>query len=167
MGCSVSVGISKETDIYSYFYHHISPTLWHVIDRGSILHMCPSLWHQLWCRFGVATDDKSEDILLSPTCVMIIGWRWCCLVAFSVGLLSLLSPNCNSLWVCLRWSRKRRPGCPEKLGSCTPCCVVPSIVLPPCIIVHVAVWKFWYMYSYHTVLESGLVYLGSVVAHFL
>ena len=147
MGKSVPIFPSREGDIYYSFTYPVSLSQCQGISRGIILHLCPSLWHWWWCWFGVHTDDKYEDILLRPICVLVMGRQWCCLVDLYVVHVYLLCTECNIWWVCHGWIRKRIHGQKWVLWSRPHRFDVPSLAFLPYIAVHI--------------LASDLAWLGS------
>ena len=102
MGWSISIGPIIEGCISSSFPCPLFPKTFQGRGWGVILHLCLLPWHQLWCQFGPARDDKSEDIPLVPPRVMEMGWQWCCPAILTVDILFLFRLNCVRLWVCHR-----------------------------------------------------------------
>ena len=99
MGWNVSVEPGREGGISYYFTSPVFPTLCQGSSRGMISHLCPPLWHQLWCKFGAATYDKYEEPLLCPPHVLEMGLLWLCHSALSLGPLLMFRPDWMGWWV--------------------------------------------------------------------
>ena len=140
--------------ISSYFTSLEFPENCWVGGRCRFLHLCPSLWHKLWCQFGVATYDVSIDLHGGPLIVPMWSWLW------RLTVLLLFWPDLRRWVVRHRQSKRWKLSLPPGRGSCGPRCDGPSQGPLLCIVVHVEAWRVRCWCSHHFFLEGPLVASG-------
>ena len=72
--CLLWVRQERSYFIFSFYFKLIEDCL--VGERCMFLHMCLSLCHKLWCKFGVSIDEVYGYIYGGPLHDMMKCWWW-------------------------------------------------------------------------------------------
>ena len=140
----------------SYYFTSLEfPAHFWLGERCRFLHLCPSLWHQLWCQFGVVTDDISVDLHGGP--LLVPMWSLWSLIY----LLFLFLPYLRILVVSRGWIKRWNIALTSGRESRGPCYDVPSTSPLIFIVVYIGVWRVCWWHSHHIFMEFNLVAPGS------